>query len=283
MASNTTLAEKRGQLPKCGAQPEVENPALPIEIGWGITTSAVGNDELAPALFIGRLGGFEIEIAKGVFLCAVFGKHPESLPDDAVVLHLAAMPIPEHEDRRNLFRRCPGTWLRCPTGFLFFPQPFDFVCESIALVAQSGVGVRLLRNRVRLLDVLSLRSEQRRVGKQGIGIIKPGAQERIAEAAGSYSQAVMVPESGVDEKRMSKAAQRHEADAATRNAPGNRHHAGRRRGHTWSDASSWYKSTLGLEARGEDRDRPHCREQKQEAHRDIVAQSVALGGTAQMF
>jgi hypothetical protein len=43
---------------------------------WGIVTSALGNNELDAALFIGCLGSREIEIAKGILHRLVLGEHP---------------------------------------------------------------------------------------------------------------------------------------------------------------------------------------------------------------
>jgi hypothetical protein len=154
-------------------------------------------------------------------------------------------------------------------GFLFFPQPFDFVCEPIYLVAQSGIVVRLLRDRVWLLGVAGFRPEQRRVGQDLIGEEESLAERRISEARiGSNEQVVMVPEAGIDEKRMPEPPRRHEANASSGDAARSRHHSGRRRSHAGSNADwgSCGKSALGLEAGREDRDRPQYRKQEQAAH-----------------
>jgi hypothetical protein len=151
-------------------------------------------------------------------------------------------------------------------GFLFLPQPLDFVREPIYPVAQSGIVIRLLRDRVWLLGVPGL-PEQRRGEQELIREEEPSAEERIAEARiGSDEQVVMVPEARADEKRMPELPR--EANAASRNATRDRHHSGTWRSHARSHAErgSCSKSALGLEAGREDRDRPQYRKQKQAAH-----------------
>jgi hypothetical protein len=101
--------------------------------------SARGEGELDPALSIGCVGGREIEIARGGVLPRVLlGKDQEGLADDAVVLHLAAMPVPEHEDRRSLFQMWGRAWLWCPTGFLFLPWTLHFSRAKEGITEATG-------------------------------------------------------------------------------------------------------------------------------------------------
>jgi hypothetical protein len=66
--------------------------------------SAGGEGQFYSALIIGRSGGREIEVAEGILHRMAFGEDPEGLADDAVVLDLPPMTVPEHEDcRRSLF------------------------------------------------------------------------------------------------------------------------------------------------------------------------------------
>ena len=103
-------------LRRCGSEHR------PAEILSLSSLLGVGNDELAPALFIACLGGREIEVAEGILPRTTFGEHPQGLPDDAVVLHLAAMPVPEYEDRGRRLLHCRARgWRRRLTGFLFLP------------------------------------------------------------------------------------------------------------------------------------------------------------------
>jgi hypothetical protein len=220
--------------------------------------SAGGEGELDPALFIGCVGGREIEIAQRHLPRVVLGEYPQGLPDDAVVLDFAAMAVPEHEERgRRLFHCRAWTWRWCLTGCLFLPQPFNFFRQSVNLSTKLAVVVRLLHDRVWLLNVLRLRPEQRRVVQELIREEESSAEERISEArVGSNKEMVMMPEARVDEKRVPESPRRHEADAASRDA------ARSRRSHARSYAAwgSCGKSALGLEGGRQDRDRPQYRE-----------------------
>jgi len=137
----------------------------------------------------------------------------------------------------------------------------------VDLPPKLALVVRLLHDRVGLLGVLRLRPEQRRVVQGLIRIEEARAKGGIAEAAGSDEE-TMMPELGVDEKRMPEAPRRHEADAASRDAARGSHHSGRRHSHALSHADwgSCGKSMLRLEGGRQNRDSPQYREQEQAAH-----------------
>ena len=156
----------------------------------------LGNSESDPTLIIGCLGGRKIEVAQGILPRVSFGEYPESLTHDAVVLHLAAMPVPEHDHCSRL--RCWARRLRHLTGLLFLPQPFHFVGETIDLGAESSVVVRLRRGWVWLLGVFGIRPEERRVIEGRVRVIGAQAIVGIAEASRINEKAATGPKSRSD-------------------------------------------------------------------------------------
>ena len=92
------------------------------------------------------------------------------------------MAVPEHEERgRRLFHCRVWSWRCCLTGFLFLPQRFNFFRQSVNLSAKLALVVRLLHDRVRLLNVLRLRPAQRRVVQELIREEESSAEEQIKQ------------------------------------------------------------------------------------------------------
>jgi len=79
---------------------------------WGIVTSAARETtNSTPRCSLAALVAGRSRSLRGYFLACCSVKHPEGLPDDAVVVDLAAMTVPEHEHRgRRLFHCRAGAW-----------------------------------------------------------------------------------------------------------------------------------------------------------------------------
>ncbi len=136
----------------------------------------LGPAEIGTPVLIGLGGGGHIQLGDGNFAGALFGKDPESLADNSVILDFLGVPIAEHQNglgvdlgygwRGHRARRLPRR--------LLFPQARHFLVQAINLLllnlAVLGVRGGVVRRGINVVGIA--------LGGIGVAVVIPANTRR---------------------------------------------------------------------------------------------------------